>query len=299
MRNTTILLAVAAVLAMAVPANAAWYAWQPTTGNWKDSGNWLPTGGPPAGGGDAAQIMNGGTCTIDDTQTVSTLFAGYGDNTGHVVVEGSADFSYLGSTGLQIGSSNTTVGQIASLIQTDGTISSTASVTAEIAVGDAAGKFKISGGSFTVGYVKVGSGGETGRFTIDGKPDAISCTAYAQGGGSTLEVILAADGGLTAIDVAAYGVISTVTGKLLVDSSNVGGGILVPNVTTITVLVDGNAANLDYTGLTLDAASSPGWQLIADDGSQSSLQVLYVPEPATMVLLGIGGIGVLIRRKRQ
>ena len=26
--------------------------------------------------------------------------------------------------------------------------------------------------------------------------------------------------------------------------------------------------------------------------------VLYIPEPATMILLGLGGLGMLIRRKR-
>ena len=44
------------------------------------------------------------------------------------------------------------------------------------------------------------------------------------------------------------------------------------------------------------SADDPNW-VLGDDGA-GTLQLTYVPEPATLVLLGIGGCLALLRRKK-
>lgn len=68
-----------------------------------------------------------------------------------------------------------------------------------------------------------------------------------------------------------------------------------------------NYSNLEIKSFVLATSTGGNWdgfegrldQLVIDFDNGDSLTANFVPEPATMGLLGIGGLGVLIRRKRS
>ena len=73
-----------------------------------------------------------------------------------------------------------------------------------------------------------------------------------------------------------------------------------PDVTYVDALTNSVGNYVRYNGLTGDSVSfsitSPPWYNGAGFGG---FQVILVPEPATLALLGLGGLGMLIRRKRS
>jgi T5SS/PEP-CTERM-associated repeat protein len=61
---------------------------------------------------------------------------------------------------------------------------------------------------------------------------------------------------------------------------------------------DADMTGTDITGLLSTTSASAGWNLdMVEDGSGSILQATYVPEPTTLAVLALGGIGILRRRK--
>jgi hypothetical protein len=96
------------------------------------------------------------------------------------------------------------------------------------------------------------------------------------------------------------------------DNADLAGGTIdmrgvTPNVGDSFTLLTADV--IDSTGIALDAADAANWTLTITTGSESglgnpnngdngSMVVTYVPEPATLSLLAIGGVMALIRRRR-
>ena len=323
MRNVTIVLA---VLAMATVAYGdVFTTWLPATGDFNTDANWS-TGKTPyypctVPDADSASLGSGRTVTVSQSNDLQSFTAG----AGHVILT-TGDF-YV-RRGFSVGHNQYTYGN-GTLTQTGGYMECTVNVG-----GDSRGNgiYTISGGSIGNGTagstrtaaIRVGARPTshatesiTGEFVIDESgtttPGSIVVTSYAQVNStkpptppapSKLKVILSAVGYVTPIEVtgADYYYASAVAmsaadleGVLSVDGSgytNMGAEVITVDILTVT----GSGA-LDYSGLALDAASiSDGWTL---GNTGKILQVSNVPEPATMCLLAVGGIGVLIRRRRK
>ena len=281
MRNVTIVLAVLAVAAMAVPAEGTSIFWRGygsfgstgtkvfhTDSNWSD-----PPGRAPSQATDNAVFDWGADCEITlDTAIEGISLQGRTDTTTDVYqLSGAVSTSYP----ISIGSYYSGVGSVST--------------------------YTISGGSmYSVRGILVGDkAGVIGNFTIDnssGSPLSIDTHKYTQNDVSTLKVILDSSGYVTPIAVEAkWDYNSVLAGTLRLEY---GTGYVPQEDDTVTVLTftTDNGESLDYSALSLDADDS-NWQLV--HGGSSAIVVEYIPEPATMVLLGIGGIGVLLRRKRR
>ena len=299
MRNVTILLAAVAVLAMAVPANGALVEWYPDgrTGNWHASPtNWVDysTTTPHAipASGDTAYIRTGGTAQV--TQLVANnikLNMGWG-SPGHLEMKADAA-RFEAATYLYIGFRTVAGSGTSTFSQSHGLVESR-----EILVGEQGGSgiYTITGGrieqiSDHVSFImEVGDTG-TGRFNVVGTaPAAIIVAKYVQNSLSTLGITLDSTG----VRVITVYNDATLAGTLVFDATSYTG-----TATVIDILQAGSdgTGTLSYSGLSLDAASTAAGYTLGDDGN-GMLQVT-IPEPATMALLGLGGIGVLIRRKRQ
>jgi hypothetical protein len=287
MRNVAVLLAVAAVVALAAPAQAGFNV---AIGDYNDPGNWDPNGVPfwPTN----AFVTNGGTAQISgQIPDAPELYVGWGGN-GHLEMStggqiGGAGTGHDGNPWFHLGGHNGLV-NAATFKQTDGNIKSARMWVGE---GVGTGEWTISGGSIDAGFLSVGNASGRGLFKIDnattGGPSSIALSSYyAQDAGSTLEIVLSATGGTTLINVTGN---ATLAGTLQLDDAAYTSGA----AKTIDVLT--TAGTLDYSGLTL--AGAPAGSTLTNTGG--TLQITYVPEPATMVLLGLGGIGMLIRRRRK
>ncbi len=337
MRNTAIVLAVVAVVALAVPAFGATYIttnWSNAgTDSWHVDGNWdnnAPDSPPATGEYWHVYISNGGTAQISANADANKLYFGK-YNVGHL--EMLAGTYTLGATGgvgeLRVGFNGLASLGVSTFTQYGGDFYSGSSM--QVATGGwdsrarpcGSGQWTIEGGS--VGqrnaqyrYMTVGANGGgnytgygfdygIGRLKVVGTgPTSIQFNCYTQNPGSTLEAVLDADGNITPIQVTGTAHVdyddATLAGtlELVVDYTSF---TPVANVTTIPILtVDGTGA-LTTTGLTLvETNTDPNgghWVMLDNDGVGGDLEVQYVPEPATMVLLGLGGIGVLIRRRRR
>lgn len=284
MKNVTILLAVLALLA--IPAygdraywNGATADWEATPTNWLDWNTDLPC--TPPGAGDRAEIGNGGTPQISSPVTLSQLCVGnYGE--GHLEI--GANLTLTDTNEVYVGFYHST-GVTSTITQTAGIFSH--GWFWHIGYG-ASGKYTISGGELAVPTYRgttLGAESGIGTFEVIGTgPAAIVVGNYVQNAGSTLAIELDAAGAVTVIDASD----ATLAGTLQLDASAYSGGAKVIDVLAAT-------GALDYSALTL--AGAPAGSTLTNTGS--TLQINYVPEPVTMCLLCIGGLGVLIRRKHR
>ncbi len=322
MRKTAIVLL--AVLALATTAYGDVFAtWTGGTGDWFTPSNWnvgkVPSFPATAPDPDSATINTAGAnITIGATVSVNS----FSFMRGNILLTGG---DFWGRRGCSVGYQQYTYGD-AKFIQSGGTNTGSINVG-----GDSRGNgiYTISGG--LIGNINnhgaairlgprpnLTGENNTGEFVIDESgtttPTSIIVSTYAQVNStkatsppapSKSKVILSVVGYVTPIEVtgADYSYGGTVPmsaadleGVLSVDDSNytnVGNEVITVDIIKVT-----GTGTLDYAGLALDAASSANGWTLGDDGA-GTLQVSNIPEPATMVLLGIGGIGVLIRRRRK
>ena len=335
MKKAVVLLAVVAVLAMAGQARGDWtgtsYAWNTTIGDWSVASNWSPEGVPDGTSeedSDKAHVVNGGTVQITGDQSCFYFAVGgdYYDGTnwhhgpGHAVMTGGSLQLYgSGNGGLYIGGyvNNTDPNNLCTFTQTAGDIGNIAYARVKIAGANAwhkgLGKYTISGGSvrgwFNLGYERWWGQG-IATFRVEGTgPTSIKPYGYIQGARSTLEIALNDDGEVTVIDVTGD---ATLSGTLKLEylgsyEPEVGdtvtvmtatGTVTYKNHTTLYRYFDGtNWVETTLPDLVLDAPD--GWIFDPDYPSGgNSLVLKYVPEPATLVLLGLGGCLTLLRRRK-
>ena len=298
------MLAVAAVLALAVPASATNYWWAAGTGEFHEPTNWTvqagtettPTNGYPSTVDDRAYIANGGTAEViqaDGFKTCTVGFYGTGEmeGSGNITMDTDVTFS---PKWLICGNFVPRIAPASVVTQTTGTLNVTGYY--KLGFGDTAetgnGMYVISGGSLQVAsYMQVGSLSDIGQgvFKVDnsaGNVGSLSMSTYfGLTTDSLLEIVLSSAGTTSVIQV---GTDATLRGTLTIDDSN-----YAPTIgDKVTVLTAGGT--LDTTGL---VSGNPAWQINTYTGGSGTLEVEYTPEPATMVLLSLGGIGVLFRRR--
>ena len=149
------------------------------------------------------------------------------------------------------------------------------------------GTYTISGG--TLGDATTGAsadvGGSTGigLFNVVGDGGSILLTDYDQAAKGTLQMDLVS-GKVSPVDVA--GNITLAANCSLVISGT-------PPMDVVLMTYTGS-----LTGTFTNVSGLPGgWSV--DYGSGNDDEITLVPEPATLSLLALGGIGVLLRRRRK
>ncbi len=281
MRNVTILLAVAAVLALAGQAQATCW-WTGGTATWHSDDNW--SGLQPTSS-DVAVIDDGETAQISGDADVYWLLVGYGGSNGRVEMSGGTlDVAYR----LSLGHQDDTEGYFD---QSGGAVTIAAS---GLRIGSdnpsRKGTYEISGGSLDVagGLVCIGtSSGEAGLLRIKGiTPTSVYIGWFDLASTGTIEFVLDGSG----VREVTYENAEALSGNIGLDdlaySPYVG--------ETIDLLRDISGGIPDYSGLDL---TNSAWKLV-DDGVDT-IQAEFIPEPVTLSLLGIGLVGVVLRRRRS
>ncbi len=312
MRNVTILLAVAAVVAMAVPASGAvvqvntFIGGHGPTGNvndWNTAANWDRNRVPGDDPANYLDKVNMAASTIADvkapwirTSGLHNLYLGLGGGGGTVNI--AADFQSPATIYVGYGASSTK----AFVNQTAGTVKSSGS---HIYV-DTDSVYTIYGGKIddvnsTVITMHTQRGGE---FKVIGDTAGINLKNCIQDADSLTTFKLTAAGTVSTIFVVGNqnGAWGVMTGDLTIDDSL----YLNPTLGDELVLFEGTATSSWGRGIIHSYTSTnSNWILSYRDKEIAGVTVhneiiaTYVPEPATMVLLGIGGLGVLLRRKRR
>ena len=320
MRNTAILLAVVVVMALASSAGGADYLWDTGTASYHVDTHWDPTSGPP-GSNDSGTIKNDGMAQISQNAGINNLYVGrysqdpggaWTDGTGYAEMVTGAGYTFT-VTQLFIGDTlkNEHHGSPSDpgvFTQYGGTVS----VSYVLKIGPTQnsnrgnGIYTIHAGSLiqakgAANRVTLGGGGYTpdnkgvGRFKIMGTgPTEIRFNEYIQGSKSALDIVLSAAGGVTPINVSSsdsgYGN-ANLEGTLELDDD--AWATKTAKVIPILTVESGKTITNNLTFSDPDS----NWSL-GKSGDGLTLQLTYVPEPATLVLLSLGGLGTLLRRRR-
>jgi len=300
MKNVTILLAVVAMLA--VPAVA--HEWDGGGGNmnWHTANNWDPNT-VPSGPNDYAAIGAAATGTVlittGNTANPGSIRMGFWTGSADMELQagGAIAPNYWFAIGYGNGFSDSNFSTFA---QTGGTVLG-GETGVFVGTDDGGstigrGRYTISGGSLGTAtassHLIIGRHPTThnniGQFIVDcsgaagSGPDLIRVSSYAQNSVSKVEFKLDANGNARQID--------------LVHDVDLAGTLTLTGTRTSTDPL----VLMTYTGTlsTVFDTEPTGWTIDYGTGSNSQVTAT-IPEPATMCLLGIGGIGVLIRRKRR
>ena len=299
----------AALLLFAAPIAQADYIWNGDGdgSDWFAGDNWHTGSAPVDIGNDHVRIrLDGANVTVDsDTQepTMAGLYlADNGDaTTGETVtlnIKSSLDPQWL-AVGLN--GDNGVVNHTAGDLICDRNHGS-AKDAFYLGLGTGAtGSYTISGGSLTVqGTMYVDKDSAGGRFTVEGSgatqllvdTDDNAGTGYEQGANGVWEVLVD-DGGITKLEIdenATFADGATIEANFLSGTT--------PYADTWTIMdVGGTLAGDELLDLSAPAGWSMAWT--EEDGTGNSLlQVTYIPEPATLALLGLGGSLMLFGRRK-
>ncbi len=336
MRKTMTVLCVLCTVALAAPAWGATNYWQAgAAGNWTDVPSYWSDGLPTSD--DLCRIENGGTCTINSAGAVAADFyvGNSGGKTGNFVINAGTDLTVSNGFGVwNSGSITQNGGSVSGIYRLyfSGGQYTFAGGSLTSCIVDWSGAVDISGGSLiSTDYIRLKSGAKL-------TADAGSVISIAGSWGAPLWSNAATDAGATGLaglnnvtvdygggydrPVGNFEVAGTDMGAVmagltenfaleglnvasstgtvaikLVDASDnsAGAGNEALYVETLNLYagatVETNGFNLYYLNGTIDANAT-----VDTSGGGGIYQI---PEPATMSLLVLGGIGVLIRRKRR
>jgi len=156
-----VVLAAAAITPAASAVTVKWT--NPTTGIWNDAANW-DLGIP---GNDDAQVSNGGTVVIDDTQTVTTGFATLGVGTGNSGFMKMTGGKLTTNFDIRIGGNATTGGGTGVFDFSNGTIFMNGGNLNTGQGPTSSGTINMSGGTLTVNSGAIFAVGNRGTGTVN------------------------------------------------------------------------------------------------------------------------------------
>jgi len=233
--------------------------------------------GDGAGANGGVFNHSGGTNTVSDYLPIGDDAS----STGAYNLSGTGILNLTGSTaefGMTVGNNGT-----GTFNQTGGTINGDR----KVKVGRyGTGTYAISGGTMDVFKLEISDNvSGSGTFKVTGDDATINLDWYvSRGGNGTLVSELDADG-LSTINV---------TDKALLSGTwNVTDLGAVAGTYNVLVAADG------FDGTSFDTVNLPSddWSWGIDGGT--TLYVEYIPEPATLSLLLVGGLAVLVKRNRK